>query len=120
MKIKRINIPIFRYSLTFIEVEDYDDYKIIGKELKRFDLPSETLNEVINNTQHSYDGGITLTNGGKMQIVVIIYKHSSERQRTELINHEKRHVIDDIMTSLGIKDKETPAYLDGYISSKIF
>ena len=119
MIVKRIKIPIFKYNLTLIEVEEYEDYKIIGKELKRFKLSDEYYNEVIRNTRYSYDGAITLSNCSKMQIVVVIYKHSSEKERIELINHEKRHIIDDIMTSLNINDKETPAYLDGYISSKI-
>ena len=119
MIVKRIKIPIFKYNLTLIEVEDYDDYKIIGKELKHFNLSDDNFNEIIRNTKNSYDGAITLSNCSKMQIVVVIYKHTSEKERIELINHEKRHIIDDIMTSLNINDKETPAYLDGYISSKI-
>ena len=119
MKVKRIKIPIFKYNLTFIEVEEYEDYKIIGKELKRFNLPEQDYDEIIRNTRYSYDGAITLSNGGTMQIVVVIYKSSSEKNRLENINHEKRHVVDDIVTSLEIKDKETPAYIDGYISSKI-
>ena len=119
MIVKKIKIPIFKYTLTLIEVEEYEDYKIIGKELKRFKLPEQDYNEVITNTRYSYDGAITFSNCSIMQIVVIIYKCSNEKNRLENINHEKRHVVDDIIESLEIKDKETPAYLDGYISSKI-
>lgn len=119
MIVKRIKIPIFKYNLTLIEVEEHEDYKIIGKELKRFKLSDEYYNEVIRNTRYSYDGAITFSNCSIMQIVVIIYKSSSEKNRIENINHEKRHVVDDIVASLEIKDKETPAYIDGYISSKI-
>ena len=120
MKVRRIKIPIFKYNITLIEIEDYYDYKIIGKELKRFHIPKETFDEIINNTRNSLGGAITLNNKYALQIIVVIYKQCNEITRFGTINHEKRHVVDDIVNNLGIKDSETAAYLDGYISTRIF
>lgn len=121
MKIKKIKLPIFDFDITFIEVENKsDDLKIIAP-LSAINYPKEMIEEVCDNIKRDvYDGGDTIRNMEMMRIVVIVYRCKSESTRRNVINHELRHVVDRICEHLSINDIETPAYITGYLSEKIY
>ena len=52
--------------------------------------------------------------------IVIVYKCENEAKLHKVINHEKNHVVNIIMEWANIHDIEASAFLDGYISEKLF
>ena len=60
-------------------------------------------------------------NASLRQAVLVIYKYDSINRFYNIINHEKRHLIDRIGNVHLIRDeKEAIAYLDGYVSEQIY
>lgn len=115
-------LPIYDWTLTFITVLDKTDASPIEEYINTYmpKLPQSTKESIINAVANEYfNGGETLTSMSGKKAIIIIFRWSEESYFYNVLNHEKRHCIDNIMEDCHIPDKEAAAYLDGYISAEL-
>lgn len=121
MKSKRINIPLYDFKLDLIEVEDDKDAVLLRKFFKQIRLQDDVSLEILDAVENNdIDGGWTLAALGIKRILVVLLKMSSESKRRQVLMHEKRHVEDDILDHCSINDKESAAYLAGYLGKYMY
>lgn len=118
---KNIHVPLYDFNITYLEIESRSDIRDVRKEMNKLNANEEQIEEVLDNIINDrIDGGETLRNLNLKKILIIIYRCSSERERRNVINHEKRHAEDRILEYIGINDIEAAAYLAGYLSEYIY
>ncbi|NCD06176.1 MAG: hypothetical protein EOL97_08660 [Spirochaetia bacterium] len=117
---KTVVIPIYNWTLTFIELEDAKDADIFSAYMKDFNCNKEHDSFMIALAKGLMDIGLTKTIPETMQIFVAIFPSSSPEARRNTINHEKRHIEDEILELSGIEDKEAAGYLAGYLSEILY
>lgn len=121
MKIKNVNVDVYSWKVDIIEMSNQDTFEDAEKALKKYKLGNEIISTIKKEMNDKCkDGGYTFTQFGKWRSVIFLYRMSSQKRRRNVLNHEKRHVEDDILQHLGINDKEAAAYLAGYLSSYIY
>ena len=121
MKKKIIKVPIYDFTITFVEVEKEDDKCAISKLMLSHELPKELIDEVKDKIEKGcIDGGLTTTRPSSHEIFVLLYKSSNETKRRNVVNHEKRHVEDDILEITKVEGQEASAYLAGFLSEHIY
>ena len=117
MKIINAHIDIFPITVVLgdfhkDEVEERED------ELKTFleslDIPSSLIDDIIYSSIHNYECGDCKSNPAHGFAMVSFYNLS--KNIVNVSAHEKRHLEDFILSYLNIKDKETAAYLAGYLA----
>ena len=114
-----IKIPIYDWKITIVTLYNKDCKYALKKVIDEFSLPcEEELMEALD--RGSYDGGKTFSRKTKREGVVILFPWSSELSFIRILNHEKRHVIDDIAEWHNLTCPESTAYLDGFVSEEIF
>ena len=121
MRKSRFKIPIYDFDVTLIEVDGSGDVEPIRRLLRRVGGRNESLeSEILGAVENgSIDGGWTLSALGRSLFYVILLPMSSSEQRIRVLNHEKRHIEDDLLEYCGVNDKEAAAYLAGYLSLKL-
>jgi hypothetical protein len=121
MKVKKVKIPIFNHSLSVFEVTNKRDTDKLVKELKSLKIINkDDEQEIRENIENECDGACTFYRKVDCTLVVVIYIQSNQDRRREVLAHEKRHVEDNILNTLGIDDKESAAYLAGYLAKEVF
>lgn len=121
MKKKVIKVPIYDFTITFVEVEKFEDKCTVSKIMTSLDLPKDIIDEVKEKIEQGVeDGGLTTTRPSTHEIFVLIYQSSNETKRRNVVNHEKRHVEDDILEITKVEDQEASAYLAGFLSEHIY
>lgn len=119
MKQANFKIPIYNWDFTVICLGSPADAPKLSAIATKYAFPDkETLIEHVQ--KKSYDGGKTYTKKSTRQIIVIIFPQSSKQKLFNTLNHEKRHVIDDILEWHDVHDKEAAAYLDGFLSEELY
>jgi hypothetical protein len=117
MKIINVDINIFPVTIVLgdfhkDEVEERKDE--LRTFLESLDIPHSLIDDIIYQSIHSYECGDCKSNPAHGFAMVSFYNLSKA-----IINvsaHEKRHLEDFILSYLNIKDKETAAYLAGYLA----
>lgn len=121
MKVKKVKIPIFNHSLSVFEVTNKRDTDKLVKELKSLKIINkDDEQEIRENIENECDGACTFYRKVDCTLVVVIYIQNNQDRRREVLAHEKRHVEDNILNTLGIDDKESAAYLAGYLAKEVF
>ena len=122
MKKIKFNVPIYDMEITCLILDKNDDFmETIYPQIKNFPLPNEEFATINNNVQeHLHSGGTTYRFMTSRKILVLIYPCKSEKERRNVLNHEKRHVEDRILEHFGVKDIESSALLAGFLSEKIY
>lgn len=121
MKLIKFNIPIYKWKISVAFVEDEKDDKHISNILKAFGADKEILKQEVDYVRNNFhDGGDTWRDFDKREGLIIVFKCTSKENLYEVINHEKRHLVDRILQWAHINDFEAAAYLDGYISKQLF
>jgi len=119
MKQFSFKIPIYNWDFTLVILDSITDAGKLKVMADKYSFPdTEALIEHVKN--RSYDGGKTYTKRNSRHIIVIIFPQSSKQKFFNTINHEKRHVIDDILEWHDVHDKEAAAYLDGFLSEELY
>ena len=119
MKRLSFKIPIYTWNFQLIILENSDDAEEVRKIANKYKFPdTEDLIKHVKDLSH--DGGKTYTKRSSRDLIVIIFPHISEAGLIGTINHEKRHVIDDILEWHDVHDKEAAAYLDGWVSEQLY
>lgn len=120
MIVKKINVPLYGFRVDFIECKDEKDSDAIEVFFKKMKLDDPIAEEIVGALrQGDVDGGWTLACLGIKRIIVVLLPMRSEERRCEVVNHEKRHVEDDILRHCGIEDAEAAAYLAGFLGKHI-
>lgn len=112
-------VPIYDWTITIVTIYDRGCRDDVAKVLDEFNLPmrKEVLKAV---EDGSFNGGKTFSRKTSREEVVILFPWKSEEDFIRTLNHEKRHVIDDISEWHDLTCPESVAYLDGYVSCEIF
>lgn len=119
MKQVNFKVPIYNWNFTLISIDSAADAGKVMAIARKLSFPDQdTLIEQIK--KKSYDGGKTYTNRNVRHVVVIIFSQTSKQKFFNTLNHEKRHVVDDILEWHDVHDKEAAAYLDGFISEELY
>lgn len=114
-------IPIYDWKITVAIVESTKDAASIRTLLNSVQGSKDAINETIAHIENSaHDGGDTWRDFSQRRGVILIYPCTSKSLFYEVINHEKRHLVDRILQWANINDFEAAAYLDGYVSKQIF
>lgn len=117
----QFRVPIYEWNVTVITLYGRKDIKTISKFMKVKDFSPEeiksTTDELI---RDSVGGGRAYTSYDKKDAIIIIFPYENDASFYSTLNHEKRHLIDDILEFHGINDKEAAAHLDGFVSTIIF
>lgn len=112
-------VPIYKWKITIVTIYNKECKSDVAKLLKEFNLPEkEAILECVE--KESFNGGKTFTKRDSRTLVTIIFPWKTEADFANVINHEKRHIIDDILEWHNIQDAEAAAYLDGFVSEEIF
>lgn len=120
MKLKRFKVPIYGYKVTYIEVEHEIDHIPIKRILMKLpginkqDVES-TIYSIKNNPrggEHTY----TIDTG---ESIIIVFGYKTKLDHISTLCHEKRHLEDRIMEYYHIKDRESAAYIAGWLGEKL-
>lgn len=118
MRTKKIHVPIYEFDVTLYQLEDIEDLDNITKALRKIDL-EEIIPEITENmTNEVLEGGITCFNGGARLAVTVLYPTQNPVFYEATLDHEKRHIVDDVLEWTGVNDHEAAAYLSGWLTTK--
>lgn len=118
---KKIEIPIYNYTLNVYVVKKYkDNIEPILKELKKQDFSKEVKDEIIDGCKNCFNGGITVYNSVERKLIIVVYTCKTKEKYLEILMHEKRHCEDEIINHLEIEGGEACAYLAGYLAENLF
>lgn len=120
MKKLSFKVDVYDWEVYLYQLEAKDSKKDITKVLQKHNIPVEQNNDVISYMDDDcHDGGWIFCNAGIHQNVVIFEPFSSKSYKIEVYGHEKRHLEDDILKHLHIRDDDEAAgYLAGYLSKQ--
>jgi hypothetical protein len=119
MKYKKFKVDLFEWNVELIEIESPKDEKKVKRIMSKFDSEDFTGDVIENIRKRVLDGGCHFYNEGWRKSLILLFEMSSQEQRNNVLCHEKRHLEDRIIMSLGIKDEETSAYLAGYLGKML-
>ena len=110
----RDKFRIYNWDITILYECSCNDIDYIIETLKDINCPNKYIKEALNNLETcSLNIGLTYSNIKLKSSVIIINKTSSFAQLINTIAHEYYHLICHISKTLGIKDEEELAYLNG-------
>lgn len=117
MKIVDVHIDMFPVTIVLgdfhkDEVEEREDE--LRTFLESLDIPHSLIDDIIYSSIHNYECGDCKSNAEHGFAIVSFYNLSKDI--VNVSGHEKRHLEDFILSCLNIKDKETAAYLAGYLA----
>lgn len=118
MRTKKIHVPIYEYDVFIYQIEDVEDADAITRVLKKFKI-FDLIEEITNNIIDEVNGGaVTCFNAGAKIAVCVFYPDDDAVFYEATLDHEKRHVVDDILEHCNVNDKEAAAYLSGWLTTK--
>ena len=121
MKKIKFKIPIYDFSVTWLEIQNKDDKDAVLQEMSKMKCQKEDINDVIDNIEREcMNGGSTFRNMDLKKFLVIVFPCSNETIRRDIVNHEKRHIEDRLLKYVCVDDIEACAYLAGYLSRFIY
>lgn len=119
MRTKKIHIPIYEYDVLLVQVDDVEGADSIQRALRRYNLGPDIMAEIIENITNEVDGGgITCFNTGYKMAITVLYPCTDADFYEATVDHEKRHIVDDVLEHCGVNDKEAAAYLSGWLTTK--
>lgn len=119
MKRLDFKIPIYNWDITIATVSSKEDVPDLNSLFYAYGIIDDDAVDNVSNER--FNGGETYVNASTREGVILIYKCESTSIFHNVLNHEKRHLIDRIGNVHLIKDeKEAIAYLDGYVSEQIY
>ena len=114
-------VPIYDWKVSVVTILNEHCYNDLRSLLDEFDVEDSMKTAILKEVKAgSFNGGKTLTRKGTREVVVILFPWKTELDFIRTLNHEKRHVIDDIVEWHNLTCHESTAYLDGFVSEEIF
>lgn len=118
---RKINIQRYDWMLNiYYAVTQYHAERIMD-DLERVRCPDRIMRRVYSNLlRRTMDTGFTYSNKRMRETVMVIGLHSSPSEFFNSLEHELRHLTDDICSATGIAQHgEEVAYLTGDINQLI-
>lgn len=115
----RQRLYIERYAWIVYIYYAVDAYYIdeIIAQLYRIGCPYEFMVQAYENmSTNKLNQGLTYSNYRKRETVMVIGLASSAAQYENSIQHELRHLVDNIVEALSLKPGEPPGYLTGEVA----
>src|SRR5574344_285382 len=122
MKIKKVDISMFKHSIYFLFIDDKNDSGKVKKFLTSKDMLGAYYRLHLNYTikHNSKAGGFAFLYPDFNYYVILIFKKANKYELISTLTHEIDHVITHLCKKLDIKDNEGHAYMTGYINKQIF
>ena len=121
MKVSKLNLPIFDFNITMLQIESKNDVEFLPKYFKEIKLDKEHFDEEIEIvTKGCFNGGNTYRNFQLKRFLILIYPCKSQKKLLNIKAHELRHLTDRILEWANIEDIETAAFLQGYLFEKLY
>jgi hypothetical protein len=121
MKQKRFKIPIYDFSVVFVEYESAADADKVDKLYKELKISEEDLNDTKKGLmQGARNGGNTFRNCDMKKFLIEIFPTNSDMMRRNIVAHESRHLADRVLEWAAVTDIEAAAFLQGYIAQFIY
>ena len=119
IKIKKIKIPIYDWTVSLIELSESDTVEDVKKIIKRKDV-DPFFDEIIKKIELKvHFGGEHIYDPNKKESMILIYICKNKSQRNNILCHEKRHVEDRIIETCGLEGVESAAFIAGYLGEKL-
>lgn len=100
---------------------DYSLFFIIEKDMDIMNVPRKTIDNIYNTMRAQKAKAVTLSSKEKHRSIILFNRHISYKDYLNSIVHEAEHLKQAILEEYNIEDSgETPAYLIGYIVSKLW
>ena len=121
MKQVYFKIPIYEWDVSIVTIYNEQDEQPLRELLTNIDADKEGMQQDLYSVRtHAMNGGDTWRDPGNRRAIIVIFPWSDMTVFWEVINHEKRHLVDRILEWANINDMEAAAYLDGAISKMLF
>lgn len=116
-----INLPEYTWKVRFHAAVTCYHADLIIAELRELDCPVDALKEA-SDLMHSCrkNTGLTYSNGEFRESVVVVSTTTSAAEFQNTLQHEIRHLVDDIVSLNHYYDKEDIAYLTGELNLIIY
>lgn len=118
----RQQLYIEKYDWVVYIYYAVDAYYIeeIMTQLYRIDCPFEFMRQAYENmSANKLNQGLTYSNYGRRETVMVIGLASSPAQYENSIQHELRHLVDNMVEALNLKPGEPPGYLTGEVAMRM-
>lgn len=120
MKIKKIRVPYYKWFMKVVIADNHNEVDAVLKEAKAFTLSQQYQDAVKDKFENSaMDGADLYYNEGRLEMLLIVYPHSSVRQLVSTLIHEGRHAADEVINTTGLEGSESAAYLTENITFKL-
>ena len=120
MKYLKFKIDIYDWTVYYIEAEKKEDADAVLKKLSILKIGDKTIKSTRDEIDGGHgNGGEHLCNLTLRKSVLLMLPSTNRANRINIIFHEKRHIEDKICNHLGLKGREAPAFIAGYIAEKL-
>lgn len=117
MKKVEFNIPIYNIDVVLAQVEDHNDKDEVEELIKDYNMNPDDKSALLEVIECDNEvGAATLHEENVWTITTIFYKMKDEDTKWNCYGHEKRHLEDEILSRMGIYDREAAAYLSGWLT----
>lgn len=117
MKKVEFNIPIYDIDVVLAQVEDHNDKDEVEELIKDYNMNPDDKSTLLKVIECDNEvGAVTLHEENVWTITTIFYKMKDEDTKWSSYGHEKRHLEDEVLSRMGINDREAAAYLSGWLT----
>ena len=117
MKITKIDVPFYKWHVVSLVAESYNDFPDIAKQMKKYGLGKDNINDVKEMFEKQASGGaIVYYNDSRLLTLIVVYPHPDTVELVSTLIHEGRHSADRIISVTQLDGVEGPAYLNEYIT----
>lgn len=124
MKTSHTNIGIYDWDVYYLKIENFNEVEKVKKYVNKTlsFLEEEYRDQLIEESSDKsfLNAGWHFYNNNQRRSVIVIFPCSSRERVVEIFAHEKRHCEDNICSHLGLKGKEAPAYLAGFLAKELW
>lgn len=119
MKTMIFHVPIYEIDVMLVQIEDKSDADKLEKPCKWIKLNPDEYEELKENVKRGcFNGGDTWRNLTIRKFMIDFLPFSTKGRKTEVYNHEKRHLEDRILEHACVNDIEASALLAGFLGVK--
>lgn len=119
MKTMTFYVPIYDIDVMLVQIEGKADAEEIAKPAQWIKLEKNELEELKNAISRGcFNGGDTWRNLEIRKFMIDFLTFSTKDKKTEVYNHEKRHLEDRILEHACVNDIEASAMLAGFLGVK--
>ena len=121
MRTISFKIPIYKFSVTLVEINGAEDETPVRKLLGGRSISVSDIESVCDIVRRgAINGGDLFYNFSTQSAVVVFYPMSGLGDKVNIYCHEKRHLEDRVMEFASVNDPEAVAYLAGFLGEKMW